>query len=110
MKVDVMQALNLESLVPLDSSIINSLLTDVYTIIGKNAELVRLLMVIRNEIRIINTKINFFSSQISIPRSNEQALILEHNQFLNQKSDLLVPLIGKACEILEKDFSLKRPI
>jgi hypothetical protein len=110
MKVDVMQTLNLESLVPLDSSIINSLLTDVYTIIGKNTELVRLLMVIRNEIRIINTKISFFSSQISIPRSNEHALILEHNQFLNQKIRLLVPLIGKACEILEKDFSLKRPI
>ena len=49
-----------QTLVTLDSVIITNLLTDPYTIIGKNNDLVKLLNTIRVNIRIINNKISHF--------------------------------------------------
>jgi hypothetical protein len=47
---------------------------------------------------------------MAFPRTDTQQLIKEHNNFLNHKADVLVPVIGTALIILEKDFNLKPPL
>jgi hypothetical protein len=64
-------------LLTLDSSIITSLLTDLYSIIGKDSELIRHLFTIKRNIQIINTKTRIFHSRISIPISNVLIAIMK---------------------------------
>ena len=108
MKVKNISEMNPQSLVTLDSAVITSLLSDLYTIIEKNEQLLIILNTVRNEIRAINNKIGLFLSQMAFPRTDAQQLIKDHNNFLNHKADSLVPVIGKALIILKKDFSLKQ--
>ncbi|MDQ3970138.1 MAG: ATP-binding protein [Thermoproteota archaeon] len=106
MKVKNTSEMNPHSLVTMDSIIITSLLSDLYTIIEKNKQLLIILNIVRNEIRVINNKIRLFLSQMAFPRTDTKQLIKEHNNFLNHKADALVPVIGEALIILEKDFNL----
>lgn len=98
------------SLVTLDSTIISSLLTDLYTIIGKNKDLVTALFTIRENIKVTNNKTRIFFSQAALPLSNLPQLAKEHNEFINQKAEVLKPLIEKAIRILEEKFALKNPL
>lgn len=98
------------SLVTLDSTVINSLLTDLYTIIGKNKDLITTLFTIRENIKVTNNKTRIFFSQMAVPLSNSRDLVKEHNEFINQKVEVLKPLIEKAIKILEEKFALKNPL
>jgi hypothetical protein len=98
------------SLVTLDSTVINNLLTDLFTIIGRNKRLVRILFTIREETKIMNNKIRMFYSTMTMPLTNKNELVKAHNQFVNQKASELVPLIIEATNILETDFKLKNPL
>ncbi len=98
------------SVLTLDSSIITSLLTDLYTIIGKNTELIKCLFIIRRNIQTINTKSRIFHSHISTPRTDLNQLVKEHNEFMNGQIDFLIPINEKAMDILEKRFNLQNPL
>jgi Putative DNA-binding domain len=105
---DVSQ-MNPQSLLTLDSIVITNLLTDLYTIIGKDHDLVKSLNTIRVNIRIINNKISHFLSQAALPLSNSMEITRHHNEFLNDKAQFLIPIIYKAIQIIEQDFGLKNP-
>lgn len=98
------------SLTTLDSTVINSLLTDLFTIIGRNKRLVRILFTIREQTKIMNNKIRMFYSMIAVPRVNPQEIVKSHNQFINQTASELIPLVVEATNILETDFKLKNPL
>lgn len=100
----------MHSLMTLDSTTINSLLTDLYTVIGRDTELIRILFTIRERIKIINNKIRIFFIQVALPIANKNQLVKEHNEFINQNVDSLIPFIAGAISILEKKFYLKNPL
>jgi len=110
MKIDDASKESYYSIVTLDSDILNSLLIDLYTIIGRNKDLIRTLFNIRATIRIINNKIKIFNSQIAIPRTNIGQLVKNHNEFINDTVEKLTPLFASSIQILERDFALKNPM
>lgn len=97
------------SLITVEMNIIDSLLTDLYTIIGKNTELIRILFTIRHQTKVINNKIKIFYSQVSRPIRDRRGLTKEHNKFIDNKVNLLIPIIKKGIKILETDFNLRNP-
>lgn len=98
------------SLMTLDSTVINSLLTDLFTIIGRNKRLVRILFTIREQTKIMNNKIRMFYSMMAIPLTKKEEIVKAHNQFINQEASRLIPLVVEATNILETDFKLKNPL
>jgi len=109
MRTENISDLNNYSFLTLDSQVITSLLTDLYTVIGKNKELIILLNTIRVEIRVIDNKVRVFLVQIALPLSNKENIIKNHNEFINSQADFLVPKLRDAIKILERDFGLVNP-
>src|SRR5207245_1907929 len=100
------------SLVTLDSSVIDRLLVDVYSIILEDTALVRALLTLRQQIRVINTRANIFFSQMALsytPESKRQ-MANEHTAFLRQRSEIMAPLIDEALQTLETRFGLQNPL
>ena len=110
MKIDDASKENAHSLVTLDSTIITGLLSELYTSISNNNELVKILLIIRERTKIINNKIKLFFSQVVIPMTNKGEIVKAHNEFINSKVDELKPLIQQALTILETKFDLKNPL
>ena len=98
------------SLVSLDSTIIDALLSDVYSMIAKNSNLVKNLMNLRSEIRIINNKIKVFYTQVALPMTNLEQITKQHNEFIIRKVEELDPSIQSALTALESDFNIKNPL
>ena len=110
MKVEDSAKENDHSLVTLDNAILNTLLAELYSSISKDSELVRILFTIRERTKIINNKIKIFFSQVILPLSNKQQILVEHNDFVNSQVDNLTSIIAKALHILESRFDLKNPL
>jgi len=51
-----------------------------------------------------------FHSRISIPISNVSPVVKEHNEFIIERVDFLIPIVEKAKDILEKQFNLVNPL
>ena len=98
------------SLLTLDSSIISSLLTELYNIIGDDIELIKYLFTLKREIQVINSENKIFQSQVAQPLSNLKEIIEKHNKFINDKIDFLKPIAEKAITRLEKRFGLQNPL
>jgi hypothetical protein len=98
------------SLVSLDSTIIDTLLSDVYSMIAKNSNLVKSLMSLRSENRVINNKIKVFYTQVALPMTNLGQITRKHNEYINGKIEELVPLFQAALANLESDFKIKNPL
>lgn len=98
------------SLVSLDSTVIDTLLSDVYSMIAKNSNLVKSLMNLRSQIRVINNKIKVFYTQVALPTTNQRQITGQHNEFINGKIEELVPIFQAALTTLENDFKIKDPL
>lgn len=110
MKIKDSSKENVHSLVSLDNSMLNSLLSELYILISKNTELIRILFTVREKTKIVNNKIKIFFSQVALPLSNSTQLTKEHNEFINSQVDALKPLILNAISILEEEFDMENPI
>lgn len=110
MKISDASKENMHSLIDLDNTTLKGLLSELYASISKNKELIRLLFTIREKTKIINNKIRIFFSQVAIPLSNKALIVKEHNEFINDQADKLVPNIKRAIDILEDDFDLTNPL
>ena len=97
------------SLVTLDSSMLKSLLVDTYPMIIKEIELVRLLISIREQINVMNNKTRIFYSIVSLPMSNKSQICKEHNEYLNSKVQVLIPMLDEALNILKEKYGLINP-
>ncbi len=97
------------SLVTFDSTILQTLLVDTYPIIMRDSELIRLLITIREEIKVINNKMRIFFVKVALPLSGMQELVKKHNEFINKKVENLLPLIDKALKILQDRYGILNP-
>lgn len=98
------------SLLTLDSSVLDRLLVDTYSVVQEERQLIRILLTLRTQIRVTNAKTQIFFSQMALPLSGQNEITSKHNQFMKKKADFLLPLIEQAIDILEKRFSLKDPL
>jgi hypothetical protein len=78
--------------------------------IAKNSNLVKNLMNLRSEIRIINNKIKVFYTQVTLPMTNLEQITKQHNEFIIRKVEELDPSIQSALTALESDFNIKNPL
>ena len=97
------------SLVTLDSGVLQSLLVDTYPMIIKNMELVRLLITIRERIRLMNNETRIFYSRVSLPMSNQPQIVKEHNEFIKRQAQELIPMLDTALNILTEKYGLINP-
>jgi len=95
------------SLVTPDSSVIQALLVETYPVIMLENELIKVLLSIREEIKVINNKIRIFYSQVAL--SNKEEIVKTHNEFINDRAKRLVQLIDIALEILQKKYGMSNP-
>jgi hypothetical protein len=100
---------NKYSLITLDSSVLDRLLVDTYSVVQDEQQLIRILLTLRTQIRVANVKAQMFFSQMSLPLDGQTQIAENHNKFMKEKADLLLPLIAQAIDILKSRFGLKDP-
>jgi len=97
------------SMVTLEASSLTSLLTDVYSMIQDDSKLVQDLLEIRRIVSVINNQIRAFFSSIILPTTNQAGKIHSHNQALDTRVNILLPLINRVLRKLESRYGLKNP-
>lgn len=107
MKIDELSLEKKYSLIDFDNTIINGLLSELYSSISKDKELVKILFKIRERVKMINNKMRIFFSGISLPLSNRKEIVSEHNQYINSQIEILKPHLQDAIKILESRFGIE---
>lgn len=97
------------SLITLDSTVLSSLLVDVYSLIQDDKALVRELLQIRQAVSVMNNQIRTFFSTIVLPRMNMAEIIRSHNEAIRGRAQTLTPMIGEALVRLETRYGLTNP-
>ena len=97
------------SLITLDDSTIDRLLIDLYVLISKNPNLVRNLLQIRRQVKIINNAIKIFFSRVGLPMTNIAQIIQEHNIATNEKLETLRPMLVNTMQIISTEFGFQNP-
>ena len=97
--------------ITIEINTLNSLLTDLYTIIGKETKLIKLLISIRLQLTIFNNSTTMFLNRIShLQEYSRSKLHGQHRQYINAViDDSLIPPIDESIKILEEKFSLTNP-
>ena len=90
-----------------ETTIISSLLPDIYSIIYSNAELVVSLFRLKLQITTLNSKLSIFQSL----RPNDMEFQLStHNEYITRNTEeFTLPLIKKVTQILETKYGLVHP-
>ena len=97
------------SLVTLDSAVLDRLLVDTYSVLQGEIRLIQILLTLRTQIRVANTKAQMFFSQMAQPLTGQAELAGKHNEFMKQKAEFLLPLIVEALQLIETRFGMKDP-
>ena len=90
------------SLESFDTRLIDSIISDTYSITAADAELIEALSRIRQVVRVANNKIQIFFGIVQVPMTNKNALVREHNEFMLAKRDVLLPLCDLAMDRLDQ--------
>jgi hypothetical protein len=83
-----------------DLNILESVLTDTYTILADKENLLSHLAAIRKKCRVANTQIEILHSQVAIPLTNKQTLIREHNLNMRDRSLAILQECQNALKLL----------
>ena len=97
----------------LDSSVLDRLLVDLYSVVQNDAELMKLLLAVRRDIRACNAQTQIFFSQMGQTFSGLGAKVEmadEHTEFMRDRADHLIPLLDRAIDILQSRFNLHDPL
>ncbi len=97
----------------LDSSVLDRLLVDLYSVVQDDPELIKLLLAVRRDIRACNVHTQIFFSQMGQTFSGLNAKVQmadEHTEFMRDRADHLIPLFDRAISILQSRFSLRDPL
>ncbi len=97
------------SILTLDYTVLQTLLVDTYPIIMRDSELIRLLIAIRETIKVINNNIRNFFAELSNPLIKRYELVEKHNKFINKKVENLLPLIDEVLKILQDRYDILNP-
>jgi hypothetical protein len=98
------------SLITFDSTVLDRLLVDTYSVIQGESQLIRILLTLRRRIRLANAKARIFFGQMALPLSDKNQIVALHNQYMKECADFLLLLIEEAITILEDRFALKNPL
>jgi predicted HTH transcriptional regulator len=88
-------------IVTFDTHVIESIITDTYTITANETELLQALTGIRQNTRLANNKINMFLNIAMMPLSDRKAMVREHNEFLRPICERIESLCEKAMKELD---------
>ncbi|KAA2282971.1 AlbA family DNA-binding domain-containing protein [Candidatus Nitrosocosmicus agrestis] len=94
----------------LDSTTITSLVSDLFSILGKDPGILRNLILIRKEISRMNLENELFNSRIILPQSNQRQIVIDHNIFINQTAAELIPHVEVTIQRIENQFQIKNPL
>lgn len=95
------------SILTLDTSVMNALLVDIYSMIQDDYELLKALISIRRMAKVINTQTQTFLAGTILPRINQKAIVKEHNLALMQRTSQLESSLSIAIAELERRYALK---
>jgi len=98
------------SLLTIESETLDRLLVDVFSLIHEDALLVKLLINLRTQFRVIGTKQRMFFSQMSLPLSGKDVTTVQHNAWIAEKATSTNPTISLALKLLEDRFKLRNPL
>ena len=89
-------------LISFETRVMETVLSDVYTILVEDQSLLESLTRIRKMSMQFNNKVNFLYSQIALPRSNTESIINQHNEWIRPFCELIVSLCNQAINSLDK--------
>ena len=81
-------------------TVINSVLSDTYSILIQNSELLRSLNQVRSKARSANNEISMFMSRVGVLTTNHQRMVSSHNTRMKQQSSELIESCKKAVNEL----------
>jgi len=90
------------SLQKFNIEIIENVITDIYTILYDNTELIKILNRLRSECKLVNNKINIFWHSVVLPMSNLKQIVKEHNTYINSRLPQIQQLSEVALLLLKK--------
>jgi len=98
------------SITPLDTTVINSILPDVYSMIQDDTALVKDLVQIRRMVSIMNSKIRELAAMMSHPEAWGMGPTIEaHNKDMESRNNVLLPTIDRVVQKIESRHNLRRP-
>ena len=90
------------SLVKFNLKIIETVLSDTYTILYNEHDLIGALDSLRSTCQIANNKIDLFLASVMLPLSNKNETIKSHNEFINDKIPAVIINSTICIELLNK--------
>ncbi|NQU23607.1 MAG: ATP-binding protein [Candidatus Nealsonbacteria bacterium] len=89
------------SLVTYDTTVIESIVADTYSITADDAQLLKALSGIRRVARIANNKIHSFLGVVHLPLTNQGDMLKKHNEYMRSRCQRLVELCDVAMARLD---------
>lgn len=84
-----------------DTSVIESIITDTYTIIANNIKLLQYVKKIRQKTRITNNKLHMFFSVVHLPMTNWADRVKGHNTWMREECNNIETLCEQAINELD---------
>jgi len=99
------------TLITLDSSVLERLLVDLYSIIQDDSQLVKILLELREHIRICNARTQILHTQLALSYGpgDKARMAQEHREFMKEEAQYVVPRIERALATLQQRFGLRDP-
>jgi hypothetical protein len=94
----------------LEYSMLNTLLVDLYSIIGKDSDLIGDLLNIRFILNAINNESKIFFRKVSIPIGSNVPKIESHKGYVRNQINRVMPLIDRCLYNLENSYGIKNPL
>jgi hypothetical protein len=89
------------SLITFELGIIESVISDTYSITASLPDLLSALSRIRQQVRLANTRIRMLHNQVVLPMSDLKSTIREHNTQMKDSAGEIIKLCNEACGYLE---------
>lgn len=90
------------SLVKYDLRVLESVLSDTYTVLHNELDLIKNLNLIRSTCMLVNNKMAIYHSSAMLPLSNRDVVNRTHNMWVNLRVNKIIPQVDACIEILKK--------
>ena len=98
------------SVVTLDTTVINSILPDVFSMIQDDTDIVKDLVQIRRVVSVMNSRIRELAGLFGDPKAwGLGPYVEQHNKYMESHNNVLLPTIERVVKKLESKYDLKRP-
>ncbi|WP_342046000.1 AlbA family DNA-binding domain-containing protein [Bacillus sp. OTU530] len=90
------------SLSKYELSVLESVLSDTYTILADSVDLLSQLSILRKKCRVANTQIEMFHSKMVIPITNRSEIVRAHNLDIRGRAEEILELCHNTLELLSE--------